>query len=125
MTKSSCRIDRWLWSVRIFRTRSLAKEACLRGAIRVIDAVVKPSSNLKSGDRVTVKTSSVLKVLEVVQTLEKRVGPAVALDYYLDHTPAPTCIEQPNAVTPVAKRERGSGRPTKRERRQIDKLRRS
>ena len=125
MTKSSCRIDRWLWSVRIFRTRSLAKEACLRGAIRVNDAVVKPSSNVKSGDRVTVKTSSVLKVLEVVQTLEKRVGPAVALNYYLDHTPAPARIQQPNAVTPVAKRERGAGRPTKRERRQIDKLRRS
>ena len=125
MTESSCRIDRWLWAVRIFRTRSLAKEACLRGAIRVNGSVAKPSSNVKSSDRVTIKIRGALKEMEVVQTLEKRVGPALAGNYYIDHSPAPDQSEQTISSPRVAERARGSGRPTKRDRRQIDKLRRS
>jgi len=63
--------------------------------------------------------------MEVVQTLEKRVGPALAANYYIDHSPAPDQSEQTISSPRVAERARGSGRPTKRDRRQIDKLRRS
>ena len=125
MTGSSCRIDRWLWAVRIFRTRSLAKQACLGGVIRVNGSLAKPSTNVKSRDQVTVKIRGAIKEIEVVQTLEKRVGSALATNYYIDHSPKPDHSEQTTSPTPVAERERGSGRPTKRDRRQIDKLRRS
>ncbi|HAF69376.1 MAG TPA: RNA-binding protein [Acidimicrobiaceae bacterium] len=123
MNKSSCRVDRWLWAVRIFRTRSLSKEACVRGAIRVNGSAAKPSASVKSGDRVTVKIRGSLKELEVIQTLEKRVGPALAANYYIDHSPASAQNEPTVSFNPVAKRERGSGRPTKRDRRHIDRLR--
>ncbi|MFL2988053.1 MAG: RNA-binding S4 domain-containing protein [Candidatus Poriferisodalaceae bacterium] len=123
MNPNSCRVDRWLWAVRMFRTRSLAKQACVRGSVRVNDSVAKPSSNVKPGDRVKVKTRGEFRELEVSQILEKRVGPALARDYYIDHSPLPNKDKATTSLTPVAKREPGAGRPTKRDRRRIDKLR--
>ena len=124
MPSNSCRVDRWLWAVRMFRTRSLAKQACVRGSVRINGSVAKPSSNVKAGDRVKVKiTPGAFKELEVTRILEKRVGPALAGDHYLDHSPLPDKDKATTSLTPVAKRERGAGRPTKRDRRRIDKLR--
>ncbi len=117
-------MDRWLWAVRTFRTRSLAKEACVRGAVRINGSIAKPSSNVKRGDWVKVKIRGTFKELEVTQILEKRVGPALVANYYIDHSPLPDKNKATTSLTPVAKRERGSGRPTKRDRRRIDKLRR-
>jgi ribosome-associated heat shock protein Hsp15 len=123
MNQSSCRADRWLWAVRMFRTRSLAKQACARGTVRINGSIAKPSSNVRLGDRVKVKARGAFKELEVTQILEKRVGPALAGDYYIDHSPLPEKDESTISLTPVAKRERGAGRPTKRDRRRIDRLR--
>ena len=124
MPSNSGRVDRWLWAVRMFRTRSLAKQACVRGSVRINGSVAKPSSNVKAGDRVKVKTTpGAFKELEVTRILEKRVGPALAGDYYLDHSPLPDNDKTTTSLTPVAKRDRGSGRPTKRDRRRIDKFR--
>ena len=82
------------------------------------------SSNVKVGARVEVKTTpGAFKELEVSRILEKRVGPPLAGDYYLDHSPLPDNDKTTTSLTPVAKRDRGSGRPTKRDRRRIDKFR--
>ncbi len=109
-TLTSARLDLWLWSVRIFKTRSLAADECKGGHVRVNDAPAKPSQKLKKGDIVN----------KVEKLLVKRVGAPIAVTCYEDLSgPRPAYLSMP----PVAKRERGSGRPTKKERRALDELR--
>jgi len=120
----SCRLDRWLWAVRVFKTRSLAKDACVRGSVRVNNSTAKPAMRIKPGDRVTIKLRARVRELELVQVLEKRVGPSLVSNYYIDHTPLPDKKLEASPVVTVGQRDRGAGRPTKRDRRLIDKLRR-
>ena len=122
MKPDSCRLDRWLWAVRVFKTRSLANAACLKGAIRVNGSTAKPAFKIKSGDQISVKGRERTRELELAAVLEKRVGPALASNYFVDHTP-PSNNEsgiEPSVSFPP--RDRGAGRPTKRDRRLIDKL---
>ncbi len=113
------RVDAWLWSVRLFKTRSQATEACKGGHIRVNGAPTKPAQSLHPGDRVVIRTPGWDREFEVVQLLDKRVGAPLAVKAYVDHSP-----ERPAYLSaPVARRDRGAGRPTKKERRQIDELR--
>lgn len=116
----SVRVDVWLWSVRIFKTRSAANSACQRQNVRVNGKIVKPSKIVIAGDSVAAKTAQRLRTLEVVKTPKKRVGAAVAAESYIDHSPPP----EPKAtrLAPPAVRDRGAGRPTKRDRRKIDEL---
>ena len=131
-TLTSARLDLWLWSVRIFKTRSLAADECKGGHVRVNDAPAKPSQKLKKGDIVKVRYPGWERVFKVEKLLVKRVGAPIAATCYEDLSgPRPaTCYEDLSgprpaylSMPPVAKRERGSGRPTKKERRALDELR--
>ncbi|WP_040156087.1 RNA-binding S4 domain-containing protein [Mobilicoccus massiliensis] len=117
----SVRVDVWLWSVRIYKSRSLATAACKAGHVRVNGAGIKPSSPIRVGDRVTVTGGPRPRILVAQKLLAKRVGAPIAAEAYLDESPPlPPREERP---APVALRERGAGRPTKRDRRALDRLR--
>lgn len=121
------RVDAWLWAIRIFRTRSVAKEACLTGKVRVGDAVAKPASKVGPGDEVFVRRGQRRFHLRVEETLVKRVGADRAAECYTDLDPQPARSGRmgdshlPDAV--AGEREPGTGRPTKRDRRRLDRLR--
>ena len=114
------RVDVWLWAVRLYKTRSAATAACRGGHVRVNRGTAKASTQVKAGDRVEAFVERE-RILEVVVPIDKRVGAAVAATCLIDHSPpAPVIRRQP----PMFIRERGTGRPTKRERRDLDRLRR-
>lgn len=117
-TVESARVDRWLWSVRAFKTRSLATEACRSGHVTINRAVTKPSSPVHLGDLVTVRTGGRTRVLEVGRVISNRVGAPIAAECALDRSPPPT------ATATGVVRDPSTGRPTKRDRRMIDRLRR-
>ena len=115
----STRADIWVWSVRFFKTRSLATAACKAGHVKVNGERAKPAQIVRVGDEVRVMTDRE-HIVQVRGILTKRVGAPLARAAYLDRTPAlPPRVEQPSAV----QRERGRGRPTKRDRRELDRLR--
>ena len=109
------RVDRWLWAVRLAKTRADAAAACRGGHVRVNDHPAKPATAVRAGDTVRTRVYDIVRVVEVAAVIEKRVGAPIAVTCYVDHTPPP-----PEDVTPVAVRERGAGRPTKRDRRQME-----
>jgi len=117
---SGVRVDVWLWSVRLFKTRSAATSACRRGAVRVNGKVVKASRSLAPDDTVAARIAGRERVVEVVEMPSKRVGAPVAAKAYIDNSPPPD--PRPTRSGPTALRERGSGRPTKRDRRQIERF---
>lgn len=121
MTDSAVRIDVWLWAVRVFKTRSAANAACAAGSVRIDGVVAKPSRPVRPGARVDVRQRGRTRELEVLQTPAKRVGAAVAAEAYVDHSPPPE--PAPERPGPVALREPGAGRPTKRDRRRMDDFR--
>lgn len=116
----SARVDAWLWAVRLYRTRSAATDACRGGHVRVNGKPAKAATSLQPGDRVEATVGRRLRDLEVVELLEKRVGAPVAATAYVDHSPPPPPKE--DEEPPVFLRERGAGRPTKRDRRDLDKV---
>lgn len=119
MAEPSARVDVWAWSARFYKTRSLATAACKAGHVRVNGERAKPAQPVRVGDEVRVQTDREHTVL-VRGILTKRVSAPLAAAAYDDQTPAlPPRVERPAAVT----RERGSGRPTKRQRRELDRLR--
>lgn len=112
------RVDRWLWAVRLFKTRSAAQRACQGGHVQVNGRRAKPATPVKIGDTVEARAGSRQRVVEVTQIIETRVSASVARGCLIDHSPAPTPGEhQPSVPT----RERGAGRPTKRERRLLER----
>lgn len=117
----STRVDRWLWAVRLTKTRTDAAAACRAGHVRVNDRPAKPATTVSPGDQVRARVGHTIRIVEVVRVIQKRVGAADAATCFIDHSPAPP----PEAFTPVARRERGAGRPTKRDRRILDKFRSS
>lgn len=114
------RIDVWVWAVRLLKTRADATAAVRAGHVKLNGLAVKPSAQVVPGDRVRVWAHHQEKDVEVLATLRKRVGAPVARTLYKDHTPPPPPREV-FAALPV--RDRGAGRPTKKERRQLDALR--
>lgn len=117
------RLDAWLWSVRLYRTRSAATAGCRGGHVRVNDAPGKAPQPVAAGDVIRVRRDGEERIVEVADpTLAKRVGASVAQQAYLDRTPAkPPPV--PGMGGRVAVRDRGAGRPTKKERRDLDQLR--
>ncbi len=115
------RIDRWLWAVRLYPTRSAATEGCRGGHVRVNGTSAKPSTLVRVGDRVEVRLHGRDRILEVVRLIEKRVSAPLAAECVIDSSPPPP--SRPEAA-PTFERDRGAGRPTKRERRELDRLRR-
>lgn len=113
------RIDVWVWAVRIFKTRGDAADAVRAGHVKLNGASVKPAQQVVPGDRVRVWKDHRELDLEVLATVRKRVGAPVARTCYADHSPPPPPKE---IMASVPRRDRGAGRPTKRERRQLDRL---
>jgi len=114
----SVRIDRWLCAARVYASRTQATQACVGGKVRVNDESVKPHHLLRVGARVTAQTERGPRVLEVLALAEKRLSPALARTLFEDHSPPP-----PPRPTRMPRRDPGAGRPTKRERRDLDKFR--
>lgn len=114
------RVDRWLWTTRIFKTRALAVEACRKGRIKVGDVTVKPSRELQTGESVTVRDGPDTRILAVRDFPVLRVGAKLVPDYLEDKTPPKPKPEQQIASGESGwTRERGAGRPTKRDRRRL------
>ncbi len=116
MTDAAVRVDSWLWAIRVYKTRSAATTACRAGHVRVNGEKVKASQSVRPGDELRVRIAGFDRILVVRQTLVKRVGAPVAATAYEERTPP----REPVALAGM--RDRGAGRPTKRERREIDRL---
>lgn len=117
------RIDQWLQAVRITKTRSGAAAACRGGHVSINGAAAKPSSHVKVGDHVEARVNQRERIVDITRLITKRVDPATAAECFEDHSPPPP--EHDDVVQPLfAVRDRGAGRPTKRDRRQIDRVRR-
>ncbi len=114
------RVDQWLWAVRIYKTRSMATDACRSGRVRVNGRVAKPATVVRAGDRVEARVERRDRDLEVVQDISKRVGAPVAAECLIDRSPPPPPADE---LWPVFQRDPGAGRPTKRDRRRLDRLR--
>lgn len=114
------RIDQWLWAVRLFKTRSTATAACKGGHIRINGNPAKPASPVRVGDRVEARVADRDRVLEVVRLIDKRVSAPMAADCVVDHSPPVPRLEY---VAPLFRRDPGAGRPTKKDRRRMDRFR--
>jgi ribosome-associated heat shock protein Hsp15 len=119
MEPTEVRLDVWVSSVRLFKTRSAASSACRGGHVAVNGRKSKPSMLVQLGDRITALTAGGERIVVIRRLIEKRVGAAVAVTCFEDLTPPPPPKED---VVVVAVRDRGAGRPTKRERRQLDRF---
>ena len=115
------RVDAWLWAVRIYKSRTLATAGCRAGHVRINGEKAKASTSVSLEDTVVVRIGGRDRVLHVQQLLAKRVGAELAAAAYIDRTPKELPRDQ--GAPQFAVRDRGAGRPTKRERREIDKLR--
>ena len=116
----SARVDSWLWAVRAFKTRSAATAACRSGHVKVNGERAKAAQPIKAGDEVRIRIAGFDRVLQVRQVFVKRVGATVAAEAFLDTSPP---LPAPEEVALLPRRDRGAGRPTKRQRRDIEKLR--
>ena len=119
------RVDKYLWSVRYYKTRSIATQACKKGAVRVNDATVKPSRDVYPGDNVTIRKDQVNYTLRVIEVPKSRVGPKLVDLYRVDTTPKEAF--QHKELLKYSKeyyRKRGMGRPTKKDRRDIENYKR-
>lgn len=119
------RVDKYLWGIRLYKTRTLASEACDSGKVKKEDQPLKPSSMVKIGDELKIRINYHLKTIKITQLIEKRVGAAIAATCFEDLTPLE---ERPEFLKstfnqPTFYRERGTGRPTKRQRRDMDEFR--
>lgn len=117
---TTARVDAWLWAVRVYKTRSAATTACRAGHVRVNGERVKAAQPVRPGDELRVRIQGFDRILVVKKTIAKRVGAALVAESVDDRTPPPPPKESMPFV-PV--RDRGAGRPTKRDRRDIEKLR--
>lgn len=117
------RIDKYLWSIRVFKTRSLATEACKAGRVKLNGQNIKPSYVVKVGDAYSVQKGIERKIIFVTGLLDRRVDAKTAVQFYEDRTPEEETYGFKSVFqAPVLKRDRGTGRPTKKDRREIDDL---
>ncbi|MFH8570451.1 RNA-binding S4 domain-containing protein [Streptomyces sp. NPDC017993] len=118
--EGTTRIDSWIWSVRLTKTRSAAATACRGGHVRVNGERVKPAHGVRIGDEVRLRHAGRERIVVVSRLVRKRVGAPVAAECFVDNSPPPPPREE---VPVIAHRDRGAGRPTKRDRREIEQLR--
>ena len=115
------RIDKWLWAARIFKTRSIAADACKNGRVTIKGINVKPSHTIKAGEVISVKKPPITYSFEVLQTIEKRVGAKLVPEVYKNVTDAKQYeLLEMSRISGFVDRTRGTGRPTKKDRRQLD-----
>lgn len=117
------RLDKWLWAVRIFKTRSIAADACKKGRVSINSALAKPARMVKEGDIVSVKKPPVTYSFKVLQTIDKRVGAKLVPEMMENVTPKSEYeILEMNRLSGFIDRGRGLGRPTKKDRRKIEEF---
>jgi ribosome-associated heat shock protein Hsp15 len=117
----SVRIDKWLWAVRVFKTRSQATEACKKGRVEIGNLPVKPSRDVHPGEVVKVRKPPITRSLKVLVLAEKRMSAKLTADYVEDVTPPEEFeIQDMQKQMNWNSRDRGAGRPTKKERRKLD-----
>ena len=120
---AEARIDKWMWASRIFKTRTIAAEACKKGRIQINGAQAKPSRTVKPGDVVQVKKPPITYSFKVIQAIEKRVG-AKLVPEVMENVTTPDQYEllEMNKISGFIDRARGTGRPTKKDRRSMDEF---
>jgi ribosome-associated heat shock protein Hsp15 len=118
--EGAVRVDSWIWSVRLTKTRSVAASACRAGHVRVNGERVKPAHTVRSGDEVQLRHDGRERIVVVSRIVRKRVGAAIAVECFIDNSPPPPARED---IAAVGHRDRGAGRPTKRDRRDLERLR--
>ena len=120
---AEARLDKWLWAARIYKTRTLAADACKNGRITINGAQAKPSRTVKAGDKVGVKKPPVIYTFRVIQPIEKRVG-AKLLPDILENITDPSQLEvlEMSKISGFIGRAKGTGRPTKKDRRALDEF---
>lgn len=115
------RIDKWLWAARIFKTRSIAADACKNGRVTIKGVNVKPSHTVKAGETVNVKKPPVTYSFKILKTIEQRVGAKFISEIYENVTdPKQYELLEMSRISGFVDRARGTGRPTKKDRRQMD-----
>ena len=120
---AEARIDKWMWAVRIFKTRTIAAEACKKGRISINGAQAKPARMIKPGDIINVKKSPITYSFKVLQAIEKRVG-AKLVPEIMENVTSPEQYEllEMSKISGFIDRARGTGRPTKKDRRSLDEF---
>ncbi|GAT63267.1 RNA-binding S4 domain-containing protein [Paludibacter jiangxiensis] len=119
--KNEARIDKWLWAMRLFKTRTIAAEACKKGRVMILQTAVKPSRNIKVGDVIQVKRSPVVYSFKVLALTENRLGAKLVPEYMENVTTADQLeLLELSKVAGFVGRDRGTGRPTKKDRRDLD-----
>ena len=122
--KHTTRIDKWLWAVRIFKSRAMATAACVGGKVKIDGTTVKASRNIQKSDIIQVRMGVVKYLYKIRQIADKRMGAKLVPDFLEDMTPEEELAKLKSAQKqPIQTREKGQGRPTKRERRNMDKFR--
>lgn len=120
---AAVRIDKWLWAVRVYKTRSQATEACRQGRVTIAGQLVKPSRDARINDIISAKTGDITRTVKVLKTLEQRVGAQAAKEFAEDLTPPSEYEKRREPVLqPLFYRPKGTGRPTKKDRRQMGKF---
>ncbi|AEH07864.1 MULTISPECIES: RNA-binding S4 domain-containing protein [Protofrankia] len=117
--EGSVRVDAWIWSVRLVSTRSQATEACRAGHVHLNGERVKPAHTVRTGDEIRVRHAGRERTIVVTRLLSKRVSATVAGECFIDRSPPPAR----EGVAAAGARDRGAGRPTKRDRRALERLR--
>ena len=124
MEKHTTRIDKWLWAVRIFKTRVMATEACAGGKVKIDGETIKASRKIQAGDVIQVRKGVVKHIYCVLKIAEKRMGAKLISEFLEDLTPDDELAKLKSAQKqPIHTREKGQGRPTKKERRMMDEIR--
>jgi len=117
------RIDKYLWAIRMYKTRSIASEACRTGRVKMEGQAVKASREIKVGDIIELRTGQINKVIEIKEVIKNRVKGLMAMEKYIDKTPVEE-LERLEMIRQMKTehRDRGTGRPTKKERRDLDRI---
>lgn len=119
--KTEVRIDKWLWAVRLFKTRTLASEACKKGKVIVQNVQVKPSRNVKVGDVISIKRNPILFSFKVLALSENRMNAKLVVGFMENVTTADQLeLIELSKLAGQTGRDRGAGRPTKKDRRELD-----
>lgn len=120
MEAQSVRLDSWIWAVRLFKTRSAAAAACRSGHVRVNGTPAKAGQRVGPDDEIRLRVEGLEKIVVVTRPIAKRVSAVIAAESMIDRSPPPPPTE---VLASQPRRDRGAGRPTKRDRREIDRLR--
>lgn len=117
------RVDKWLWAVRIFKTRTIASEACKKGRVMMDNVSIKPSRTIRKGDVIQVRKPLVTFSFKVLELTDKRMGAKLVPDFMENITPPDQYeILELNKISGFVDRQRGTGRPTKKERRDLEQF---